>query len=247
MLSQMKTNSTRKLEGKRPKELMSSSSLSGMSQLSNSSEETLEPLVHKPHKLETTESTTKDASPQNNEWLLSGPSGNKSILRFKCSALATPPKEPPAKILHMTYKIFQTDTKLINLLLQSHGLTEVPMNEMDFNILWMGNHPKPDILRNLMPYQKVNHFPRSYEITRKDRLYKNIEAMQRSKGLRNLDFIPQTFLLPTESRELLTAHFRYRGPWIVKPKASSRGRGIYIVNSVSIIISSLKRSLRMNL
>lgn len=25
----------------------------------------------------------------------------------------------------MTYKIFQTDTKLINLLLQSHGLTEV--------------------------------------------------------------------------------------------------------------------------
>lgn len=55
MLSQMKTNSTRKLEGKRPKELMSSSSLSGMSQLSNSSEETLEPLVHKPHKLETTE------------------------------------------------------------------------------------------------------------------------------------------------------------------------------------------------
>ena len=74
---------------------------------------------------------------------------------------------------------------------------------------------------------------RSSEITRKDRLYKNIEAMQRSKGLRNFDFIPQTFLLPNESRELLTAHFRYRGPWIVKPKASSRGRGIYIVNSVS--------------
>ncbi|XP_043526231.1 tubulin polyglutamylase TTLL5 isoform X5 [Frieseomelitta varia] len=111
------------------------------------------------------------------------------------------------------------------------------MNEMDFNILWMGNHPKPDILRNLMPHQKVNHFPRSYEITRKDRLYKNIEAMQRSKGLRNLDFIPQTFLLPSESRELLTAHFRYRGPWIVKPKASSRGRGIYIVNSPEKILT----------
>ena len=58
--------------------------------------------------------------------------------------------------------------------------------------------------------------------------------MQRSKRARSLDFIPQTFVLPNESRELLTAHFRYRGPWIVKPKASSRGRGIYIVNSVSI-------------
>ncbi|KZC06298.1 hypothetical protein WN55_10207 [Dufourea novaeangliae] len=126
MLSQMKTNSTRKLEGKRPKELMSSSSLSGMSQLSNSSEETLVPLVHKPHKSESSKSTTKDKSPPHNEWLLNGPTRNKApILRFKCSALATPPDEPPAKQLHMTYKIFQTDTKLINLLLQSHGLIEV--------------------------------------------------------------------------------------------------------------------------
>jgi tubulin polyglutamylase TTLL5 len=81
---------------------------------------------------------------------------------------------------------------------------------------------------------------RSYEITRKDRLYKNIEAMQRSKGLRNLDFIPQTFLLPAEARELISAHFRYRGPWIVKPKASSRGRGIYIVNNVRICIIILR-------
>ncbi|XP_039312801.1 tubulin polyglutamylase TTLL5 isoform X3 [Solenopsis invicta] len=174
----------------------------------------------------------------NNEWLLNGPNGSKTpVLRFKCSALATPPKDPPAKQLHMTYKIFQTDTRLINLLLQSHGLIEVPINATDYNVLWMGSHPKPDVLRNLLPYQKINHFPRSYEITRKDRLYKNIEAMQRSKGLRNLDFIPQTFLLPTEARELISAHLRYRGPWIVKPKASSRGRGIYIVNNPEKILT----------
>lgn len=47
MLSQIKADTARRLEGKRPKELMSSSSLSGMSQISNSSEETLEPLAHK--------------------------------------------------------------------------------------------------------------------------------------------------------------------------------------------------------
>ncbi|XP_011138899.1 tubulin polyglutamylase TTLL5 isoform X3 [Harpegnathos saltator] len=238
-MSQRKNaNATGKLKGKRSKELMSSSSLSGMSQLSNSSEETLEAFVHKPHKSDNLENATNTRNAQNNEWLMNGPNGCKApLLRFKCSALAMPPEDPPAKQLHMTYKIFQTDTKLINLLLQSHGLVEVPMNEADFNILWMGNHPKPDVLRNLMPYQKVNHFPRSYEITRKDRLYKNIEAMQRSKGLRNLDFIPQTFLLPAEARELISAHFRYRGPWIVKPKASSRGRGIYIVNNPEKILT----------
>lgn len=47
------------------------------------------------------------------------------VLFFRCSALATPPEDPPAKQLHMTYKIFQTDTKLVTLLLQSHGLVEV--------------------------------------------------------------------------------------------------------------------------
>lgn len=55
MLAPLKSKSTRRLEGKRPKELMSSSSLSGMSQLSNSSEEGLEPFVHKPNKAEKTE------------------------------------------------------------------------------------------------------------------------------------------------------------------------------------------------
>ncbi|XP_023246950.1 tubulin polyglutamylase TTLL5 [Copidosoma floridanum] len=241
MLTQMKSLTTGKLQDDRrsKQQLMSSSSLSGMSQLSNSSEEALEPFVHhKPNGADKTDSKAKDRSSQTNEWLLSGPSNSKSpMLRFKCSALAEPPEDPPAKQLHMTYKIFMTDTKLVNLLLQSHGLTEVSINEPTFNILWIGNHPKPDVLRNLLPYQKVNHFPRSYEITRKDRLYKNIEAMQRSKGTRNLDFIPQTFVLPNEARELVTAHFRYRGPWIVKPKASSCGRGIYIVNSPEKILT----------
>ena len=34
-------------------------------------------------------------------------------------------------------------------------------------------------LQSLRSHQKVNHFPRSYELTRKDRLYKNIERVQR--------------------------------------------------------------------
>lgn len=69
-------------------------------------------------------------------------------------------------------------------------------------------------------------------MTRKDRLYKNIEQMQHARGFKHFDFVPQTFVLPTEFNELVTSHYRHRGAWIVKPIASSRGRGIYIVNSV---------------
>ncbi|KAG8235258.1 hypothetical protein J437_LFUL014258, partial [Ladona fulva] len=117
-------------------------------------------------------------------------------------------------------------TFLLHLELQVHP------NIPDFNILWTGAHPKPHLLRTLAPYQRVNHFPRSYELTRKDRLYKNIEKMQMLKGIRHFDFIPQTFVMPGDYRELCSAHHRLRAPWIVKPVASSRGRGIFIVNCV---------------
>ncbi|XP_008477684.2 uncharacterized protein LOC103514564 [Diaphorina citri] len=66
----------------------------------------------------------------------------------------------------------------------------------DFNLLWSGLHPKPQTLRSLAPHQRVNHFPRSYELTRKDRLYKNIEKMQHCKGFKHFDFIPSTFVMP---------------------------------------------------
>lgn len=136
----------------------------------------------------------------------------------------------PAAELKLTYKFIQTETKLLRKIFTRHGLTEAEDDD-GFSILWTGIHMKPDMLRNLTPYQRVNHFPRSYELTRKDRLYKNIERMQHLRGMKHFDIVPQSFLLPLEYKDLATAHNKCRGPWIVKPAASSRGRGIFIVNS----------------
>ncbi|XP_074037435.1 tubulin tyrosine ligase-like 5 isoform X3 [Leptinotarsa decemlineata] len=169
-------------------------------------------------------------------WLSGGPAGSRSsVLMFRSSALANTSElaiqEKPAHKLHITYKVLQAETKLLSKLLDCHGVTEVAPNSSDFNLLWTGSHPKPGTLRSMAPHQRVNHFPRSYELTRKDRLYKNIERMQHTKGFKHFDFIPQTFIMPLEYRELCTTHHRMKGPWIVKPVASSRGRGIFIVEA----------------
>ena len=52
---------------------------------------------------------------------------------------------------------------------------------------------------------------RSYELTRKDRMYKNIERLQHAKGPKHFNFIPKTFLIPNEYSEFAATHHRMRG------------------------------------
>ncbi|KAM4690548.1 tubulin polyglutamylase TTLL5 [Rhinophrynus dorsalis] len=135
----------------------------------------------------------------------------------------------------LSYKIVRTDSRLVRSILTAHGFQEVNANSNDFNIMWTGSHVKPHVMRNMASFQKVNHFPRSYELTRKDRLYKNMQRMQQNHGVRNFHLLPQTYLLPAEYQDFCNAFSKDRGPWIVKPVASSRGRGVYLVNSPSQI------------
>jgi tubulin polyglutamylase TTLL5 len=85
-------------------------------------------------------------------------------------------------------------------------------------------------------------------MTRKDRLYKNVQKMQQEKGVKNFNFIPTTFLLPYEfedfsgldenflfffeSCSIVAAFQREKGIWIIKPVASSQGKGIFLINHV---------------
>ncbi|XP_025912953.1 tubulin polyglutamylase TTLL5 isoform X4 [Apteryx rowi] len=137
---------------------------------------------------------------------------------------------------HLSYKIVRTDSRLVRSILTAHGFHEVHPNSSDYNLMWTGSHLKPYLLRSLTDIQKVNHFPRSYELTRKDRLYKNVSRMQQTHGFKTFHILPQTFILPGEYQEFCNTYSKDRGPWIVKPVASSRGRGVYLINNPSQIV-----------
>ena len=131
------------------------------------------------------------------------------------------------------YKLFKNSIPLIRYTLEDNGFRESVNSKQEWCIMWSVSNMQSNIYYGMGKYQKVNHFPRSAEITRKDFLYNNISKMQTLYGYRHFNFIPKTFVLPQEFPLLLEAEekepMKY---WIVKPSASSQGKGIYVTNNV---------------
>ena len=71
--------------------------------------------------------------------------------------------------------------------------------------MWSTKAIKTEQFCRLSKHQKVNQFPRSNELTRKDFLTKRIQRMQEIHGHRNFDFLPTTYNLPKEWDKLRCA------------------------------------------
>jgi len=105
-----------------------------------------------------------------------------------------------------------------------------------WNGTW-GKHMKSPLFKEIREFQKLNHFPGTFQIGRKDKLWKNFLRLQTKFGKEEFGFIPKTFVLPGETKILKTA-FEKEGvkkKWIVKPPASARGTGIQVVHKWSQI------------
>ncbi|GAA54001.1 tubulin polyglutamylase TTLL5 [Clonorchis sinensis] len=150
---------------------------------------------------------------------------SQSCVLVKCDAA-----EKLGRCYNMSYRLVRVESKLIRNILSAHGFQESANQLGKFNLLWTGGHLRPTHLRILSDFHRINHFPRSYEITRKDRLAKNVHRMQRLKGLHQFDILPPSFILPEEFQELCSAYAQDKVPYIVKPMASSRGRGIFLIS-----------------
>ncbi|XP_031446369.1 tubulin polyglutamylase TTLL4 [Phasianus colchicus] len=98
-----------------------------------------------------------------------------------------------------------------------------------------GHHMKSPGFRAIREHQKLNHFPGSFQIGRKDRLWRNLLKMQTRCGKKEFNFFPQSFILPQDIKLLRKAweEGASRQKWIVKPPASARGIGIQVIHKWS--------------
>ncbi|KAM7380161.1 hypothetical protein PAMP_003474 [Pampus punctatissimus] len=98
-----------------------------------------------------------------------------------------------------------------------------------------GHHMKSPGFKALGEHQKLNHFPGTFQIGRKDRLWRNLSKMRVRFGKQEFSFFPRTFILPQDIKLLRKAweDSGSRQKWIIKPPASARGIGIQVIHKWS--------------
>ena len=73
--------------------------------------------------------------------------------------------------------MLKCDSKLLRFIFELNGLIQTDRH--DWDVLWTHTTGKSYFYERLTKEQKVNHFPISIELTRKDLMAKNIQRMQR--------------------------------------------------------------------
>ncbi|XP_069388592.1 tubulin monoglutamylase TTLL4 isoform X2 [Paralichthys olivaceus] len=98
-----------------------------------------------------------------------------------------------------------------------------------------GHHMKSPGFKAIGEHQKLNHFPGTFQIGRKDRLWRNLSKMKARFGKQEFSFFPRTFILPQDIKLLRKAWEDgvSRQKWIIKPPASARGIGIQVIHKWS--------------
>eukprot|EP00811_Abedinium_folium_P033004 NODE_5_length_4757_cov_5.951836.p1 GENE.NODE_5_length_4757_cov_5.951836~~NODE_5_length_4757_cov_5.951836.p1 ORF type:complete len:1291 (+),score=199.12 NODE_5_length_4757_cov_5.951836:128-4000(+) len=159
------------------------------------------------------------------------------------------------KVVQSRAEVYDIVTRMLH---QKDGWEELPHGlglGNTWNLCWTWSKPKVDYSR-LCVWQKINHFPDNKHLTRKDCLKRSIDRYIKSGGraAQYFNVCPKTFVLPKEYCLFLDCFAKTAESndcieeengsarkqkslniWIMKPAASSRGRGIQVVNDVGSV------------
>ncbi|XP_071491790.1 uncharacterized protein [Diadema antillarum] len=112
----------------------------------------------------------------------------------------------------------------------------------EWNLWWRTNRFRLCDYSDLMPWQRLNHFPNTVAITKKDTLVRNMRRMRGVYGPSVYNFTPVGFNLPNDYTRFVAEYSKSQQEdgeegkktlWICKPADLSRGRGIFIFHDLS--------------
>eukprot|EP00929_Paragymnodinium_shiwhaense_P121029 TRINITY_DN9314_c0_g4_i1.p1 TRINITY_DN9314_c0_g4~~TRINITY_DN9314_c0_g4_i1.p1 ORF type:complete len:899 (-),score=169.42 TRINITY_DN9314_c0_g4_i1:133-2829(-) len=132
-----------------------------------------------------------------------------------------------------SFRIARVHAPLVSDFLVSNGLKQT--DDDDWSLQWCGGSLRDADYRDVQEHQRINHFPGSTELTRKDCMWAHLERMRYTFG-EDFNFVPETFILPHQMDYFRKRFFTVSSSgaddeplWIVKPQNSSCGRGIFLL------------------
>ncbi len=115
-----------------------------------------------------------------------------------------------------------------------------PGSAEHWDTCWYTGMPDPKVFEQLGDHKTINHIPGNNGLTIKDYLHETLRAARmRLSGKDNIarmDYFPRVYAMPDDYHELQQCAARNPDKkWILKPKNSSRGRGIEVVQDIANI------------
>lgn len=141
------------------------------------------------------------------------------------------------KNMTLGFKVHETThvyNSVVNAM-KAAGIRIVPPNSSKYNVIWTGIC-RPEQLKVATKFQKINHFPNSLQLGRKDLMWRNLQRAQKLHSSTNdYDFCPRTYVFPEDYKKFCAERESSGNKlmYILKPSDSSCGKGIKIIGPKS--------------
>ncbi|XP_027895464.1 putative tubulin polyglutamylase TTLL2 [Xiphophorus couchianus] len=144
----------------------------------------------------------------------------------------------------LVFRLHDRGPQLVREVLLERGWKEYDKwerEDRDWNLYWRGSEFHSSEYHSLLPWQRLNHHPKTAGITRKDSLVRNLRRMKATFGSALYNFSPTTFILPNEYTSFLAEYKLLPNReqsvcWICKPVDLSRGRGIFLFRDMKDLV-----------
>lgn len=152
-------------------------------------------------------------------------------------------KNKPEKEFMIYFKAYKNAPQCILIPLYSSNCEKIK-NTKNANLIWKLYQidKMSRIISRLNKFQKYNHFPKTFQLGRKDNLWKNYKKAKKLFPT-DYNFMPQTFILPQDSKNLLNFINKNSDcTFISKPVAGARGQGVKLIAKNEDIDSLILKS-----